>query len=247
MKREGFGPKEQKIIQGLLNSIIKIEGGVFKMGDDGLNVLYENCPLHEVEVNSFEFMSTPVTQAQYEAVMGVNPSEFKGLNNPVENVKWQDAIEFCEKLSERTGKKFRLPTEAEWEYACRAGKEARYFFGNKEAKLRKYAWYWENSEKKTHPVGTKKPNRWGLYDMLGNVWEWCSDWWDRDYYKSSPGAKYFKNTPKQNPKGPPTGDDKVRRGGCSFSFPEALHVAFRDGGYAASNEENVGFRCIREL
>ena len=121
-----------------------------------------------------------VTQQQYEAVMGSNPSEFKGANNPVENVSWDDAVAYCAKLSSlpaevAAGHMYRLPTEAEWEYACRAGTTTEYSFGDDEKDLGKYAWFKDNSEKKTHAVGEKLPNGWGLYDMHGNVWEWCSD------------------------------------------------------------------------
>jgi eukaryotic-like serine/threonine-protein kinase len=133
-----------------------------------------------------------VTQGEYERVMGTNPSHFKGDPRlPVETVSWQDAMTFCERLSalpaERSaGRVYRLPTEAEWEYACRAGSTTIYSFGDSEGSLGDYAWYDSNSGSKTHPVGQKRPNAWGLYDMHGNVWEWCSDWYDGSYYASSP-------------------------------------------------------------
>ena len=121
-----------------------------------------------------------VTQSQYEQVMGVNASSFKGANNPVEQVTWDDAVAFCAKLSSlpaevAAGRVYRLPTEAEWEYACRAGTTTAYSFGDDEKDLGKYAWFGDNSGKRTHAVGEKLPNDWGLYDMHGNVWEWCSD------------------------------------------------------------------------
>ena len=126
--------------------------------------------------SSFKIGKYPITQEQYEAVMGVNPSHFQGNpQNPVENVSYDDAEIFCIKLNGMTGKNYRLPTEAEWEYACRAGTTTDYCFGNDANQLENYAWYYDNSEDTTHPVGQKKPNTWGIYDMHGNVHEWCEE------------------------------------------------------------------------
>jgi formylglycine-generating enzyme required for sulfatase activity len=149
-----------------------------------------------------------VTQEQYEKIMGKNPSQFKGKDNPVEKVSWFDAVKFCEELTKKEGKRlpkgyvFRLPTEAEWEYACRAGTDMAYSFGDDVGKLGEYAWFKDNSGEKTQPVGKKKPNPWGLYDMHGNVWEWCLDW----------HGGYPKNDEK-DPVGPGSGSARVNRGG----------------------------------
>jgi formylglycine-generating enzyme required for sulfatase activity len=152
-----------------------------------------------------------VTQAQYKAVVGTDPSHFKGDNNPVEKVSWHDAVAYCTKLTGKekaagrlpVGYEYRLPTEAEWEYACRAGTTTLFSFGDDESKLGEYGWYGSNSGHTTHSVGEKKPNGWGLYDMHGNVYEWCQDW-----YGNYPGGSVT------DPQGPATGSYRVARGGC---------------------------------
>jgi len=153
--------------------------------------LFEFCPIHagtfrmgsnEVKIDQdFYLGKYPVTQQQWEAVMGNNPSHFNGGSLPVETVSWYDAQIFIQKLNQLSSKKFyRLPTEEEWEYACRAGSTSEYYFGDDESQLVEYAWYNSNSGRTTHPVGQKKPNEWGLCDMAGNVWEWCDSWYDRN-------------------------------------------------------------------
>ena len=143
-------------------------------------------PQHQVTVKEFYFGKYPVTQAQYGAVMGKNPSRFKNnLNNPVERVSWNDAQEFCQKLNQQTGKQYRLPSEAEWEYACRAGTSTRYYFGDNTDKMEDHVWWWGNSYEDIHLVGEKRPNPWGLYDLHGIVWEWCEDKW-HDNYEGAP-------------------------------------------------------------
>jgi len=145
----------------------------------GSNIKATEQPPHRVQIeHPFYIGTTEVTQGQWQAVMGNNPSNFKGEDSlPVEQVSWEDCQSFLQKLSQKEGKEYRLPSEAEWEYACRAGSTTRYFYGDEESKLGEYAWYQDNSGNMTQPVGQKKPNAWGLYDIYGNVGEWCQDWY----------------------------------------------------------------------
>ena len=223
----------------------QIPAGTFMMGDTTVD---ERATPHEVILTTFFKMGVhEVTQAQYEQVMGVNPSEFKGAAKPVEKVSWKDAIEFCRKLSELPAEKaagnvYRLPTESEWEYACRAGTKTKYSFGDDDADLDAYAWYGDNSDGTTHPVGSKQPNPWGLYDMNGNVSEWCQDWYG-DYPSGS----------VTDPTGPPTGDPtgaswgsfRVLRGGGWDASAEGCPSASRGGSYPSYRSYNFGFRvCL---
>ena len=183
-----------------------IPAGEFMMGSpaDDPDKSSDETPQHRVQITKPFYLGIhEVTQEEYQQVMGENPSRFNGPSLPVEQVSWENATEFCRKLSEMDGRNdYRLPTEAEWEYACRAGTTTRYSCGDELDSA--CAWFVDNSGRKTHPVGEKRPNAWGLYDMHGNVWEWCSDWYESDYYGSSPSA---------DPTGPSTGSYRVYRGG----------------------------------
>ena len=196
--------------------------------------------LHEVKISKPFYMGVfEVTQAQWQAVMGNNPSEFgEKPQNPVDTVSWKDCQVFIEKLSRMRVGTFRLPTEAEWEYACRAGTRTRYSFGDDEAKLREYANYEDTpkwGDKSTAPVGSFKPNPWGLYDMHGNVWEWCSDW--SGYY--GPGRQ-------TDPKGAAGGSRRVERGGSWGSLSERCRSADRYGCSPSRRNYLLGFRLVRE-
>jgi formylglycine-generating enzyme required for sulfatase activity len=180
---------------------------------------------------------TEVTQAQWKAIMGSNPSNFKGDNLPVEQVSWDDVQIFLSKLNAKTGKTYRLPTEAEWEYAAGGGENNRTIFAgiNDESSLGNYAWYSANSNNTTHAVGTKQPNQLGLYDMSGNVWEWCSDWY---------GADYYANSPQTNPKGPSSGSYRVLRVGSWCNGASSCRVSLRDYDYPGGRYGNRGFRLV---
>jgi formylglycine-generating enzyme required for sulfatase activity len=163
--------------------------------------------------------------------MGENPSQFKGATNPVERVSWDDATEFCKRLSAKEGKTYRLPTEAEWEFACRAGTTTQYSFGDDEASLGEYAWYSNNSNGKAQPVGEKKANAWGLHDMHGNVWEWCQDW-----YGGYPVAEVT------NPRGPKEAPVRVIRGGGWDDYAWYCRAALRIALEPLHRLSYLGFR-----
>lgn len=209
---------------------VRIRAGSFDMGSDSKRSFDQN-PVHRVTISKpFELQTTEVTQAQWVAVMGTNPSHFKGSDRPVEQVSWNDAQEFLRILNQRDpGKNYRLPTEAEWEYACRAGEDAAH-----SGELDRVAWFDANSNDETHPAGTKQPNAWGLYDMLGNVWELVADW--KDSYPAGPVT---------DPAGPPKGYYKVSRGGSWFDVRSAVNARFRSSPEPDSREKNLGFRVAR--
>lgn len=212
--------------------LVLIPAGEFLMGDNEGGDYQK--PAHRVRITKpFYLGLTQVTQEQYERIMDFVPGRFKdNPQHPVEGVSWRIAVAFCRKLSQKERKTYRLPTEAEWEYACRAGSTSRYCFGDSESQLRKYAWYEDNSGNTTRAVGRKKPNAWGLYDMHGNVNEWCYDWFGGDYYSSSPSS---------DPTGPSSGAYRVLRGGgwyspagrcrCAYRYQEVPHFQFQPFGF----------------
>jgi formylglycine-generating enzyme required for sulfatase activity len=216
---------------GVKMEFVLIPDGSFMMGSDKTN----GKPVHRVTITKpFYLGKFEVTQEQWEKVMGGNPSKFKGAKNPVEQVSWEDCQKFLEALKERvSGQTFRLPTEAEWEYACRARSKTDYSYGDSPDKLRDYAWFNDNSEKQTHPVGQKKPNPWGLYDMHGNVWEWCQDWHGEYAGKSA-----------TDPTGPATGSARVLRGGSWYGNAANSRSASRFNRDPATRHCDYGFRVV---
>lgn len=210
--------------------MVKLPGGTFQMGS---NESDNEKPVHKVTVDAFSIGKYEVTQSQYEEVMGTNPSKFRGGSLPVEQVSWDDAMEFCKKFSEKYNVNARLPYEAEWEYACRAGTSTKYYWGDE--LNADFHWYDVNSDSKTYPVGQKKPNAFGLYDMSGNVWEWCIDWYSDSYYKSSSS---------KNPMGAPGGSDRIMRGGSWYVCGDCLRSSYR--GWAEPGERSFhdGFRIV---
>jgi formylglycine-generating enzyme required for sulfatase activity len=216
---------------------VLIPSGSFTMGADENfeEASDEETPQHRVTISKPFYLGThEVTQAQWTAVMGNNPSKFKGQSNPVEQVSWDDVQAFIRRLNQQEGhKRYRLPTEAEWEYAARAGTTGAYSFGNDADSLGRYAWYYGNSGKKAHPVGQKQPNPWGLHDMHGNVNEWVQDWYGERYYANSPGT---------DPKGPSSGSDRVVRGGSWFYRAEVCLSAVRISSTPGYRSDSLGFR-----
>jgi formylglycine-generating enzyme required for sulfatase activity len=222
-----------EIAKGVKMTFVLIPAGEFLMGSpptttpeqlqrifgENLEFHQQEFPQHRVKISKpFWLARTEVTQAEWEAVMGDNPSHFKGKpQNPVEHVTWHDCQGFVQKLSVKFKKPFRLPTEAEWEYACRAGAATDFYFGDSQAALPQHAWFNANSGGSTQPVGRTKPNAWGLHDMAGNVWEWCEDWY----------APYDK-APQVDPKGPGAGSSRVLRGGSWSYGPGYCRAADRN-------------------
>ena len=201
--------------------VVAVKGGCFEMGDSFGDGGLDEKPVHNVCVNDFRIGKYEVTQGQWQDVMGSNPSKFKsGGQYPVDNVSWNETQDFIQRLNRKSGLKWRLPTETEWEYAARGGGlKQRYAGTDSEELLNEYAWFDTNSDMATHQVGTRKPNGLGLYDMSGNVWEWCSDRYDRDYFNQSP---------QNNPKGDPFGVNRILRGGSAVTGKGFLRASYRD-------------------
>ena len=212
--------------------MVFIPGGSFAMGNE--TGFEREKFVHQVTVSSFYIGKYEITQAQWESVMGYNPSEFKNCSScPVENVSWNDIQKFLKKINAVTGKNYRLPKEAEWEYAAKGGEN--YFYSGSND-LGEVAWHFRNSLLKTHPVGQKLPNGYSLYDMSGNVLEYCSDWYDENYYSNSPST---------NPTGSSSGTSRIFRGGSWNRTGIECRVFNRFGGHALDRRiDEVGFRVV---
>ena len=225
-------------IKGINLQMVYVEGGTFTMGatpEQGSDALDREKPAHKVTLSSYYIGKFEVTQAQWRAIMGKNPSSFTGDNNPVEQVSWHEVQEFCQKLSSLTGKKYRLPTEAEWEYAAKGGNKSKGYKYSGSNTIGDVAWYRENSGRKTHPVGQKQPNELGIYDMSGNVYEWCYDWFS-----------IYSSSPQTNPTGKTNGSRRVNRGGSWRSNAEYCRLAFRYNYDPGSVDSNLGLRVVCE-
>lgn len=223
-------------VNGVSFEMIPVEGGTFTMGataEQGNDAYDDEKPAHKVTLDSYAIGKFEVTQALWKAVMGNNPSNWKGDNLPVEKVSWNDCQEFIKKLNAATGKNFRLPTEAEWEFAARGGKKSKGYKYSGSNNLDEVAWYGQNSNKQTHPVGTKKPNELGIYDMSGNVWEWCGDW-SGNYSSSS----------QTNPTGPASVCRRVHRGGCWRIDARFCRVSYRFRFVPDVRNDNLGLRLV---
>ena len=213
-----------------------VEGGTFTMGataEQESDAFDYEKPAHQVTLSDYYIGKYEVTQEEWQAVMGKNPSYQKGNNNPVENVSWNDCQKFIKKLNQLTGLKFALPTEAQWEYAARGGNKSKGYKYSGSNNIDDIAWYYSNNGRKKHQVGTKQPNELGIYDMAGNVSEWCSDWYG-SYSSSS----------QTNPVGPSSGSNRVLRGGGWGDDARGCRVSYRDDFRPSYRLPYIGFRVV---
>lgn len=221
-------------VNGISFNMIRVDGGTYTMGatsEQGKDAYNSEKPAHQVTLSSYYIGETEVTQELWRAVMGSNPSNFSGSRKPVENVSWDDCHEFVRKLNSLTGQSFRLPTEAEWEFAARGGNKSKGYKYAGSNSIGDVAWYSDNGNSQTHDVAQKSPNELGLYDMSGNVWEWCLDWYD-----------IFSNSSQTNPTGPTSGSHRVYRGGSWLDIARHCRVSLRDYGSSGDTKNYLGFR-----
>jgi formylglycine-generating enzyme required for sulfatase activity len=253
-RTEDDAPKPEVITTRSGLEMVAIPGGWLEMGSNEGND--DESPVHKVWISPFLMDRYEVVQEQFRKFQMPDPSHFKNPRNPLEQINWTDAAMYCNERSLAEGLElcydeetwecnftangYRLPTEAEWEYACRAGTNSKYSFGNSVQKLKDHAWFVENSSTSTQPVGQKQPNPWGLYDMHGNVSEWCNDFYAEDYYQQSP---------QRDPKGPPKARERVLRGGAWNSSADSCRSAYRASDPSINDtclaSDAIGFRCVR--
>lgn len=228
-------PRTDEVItvKGVLFKMIGVQGGTFTMGatsEQGSDAYDVEKPVHQVTLSTFSIGETEVTQELWQAVMGSNPSYFKGSKRPVEKVSWNDCQQFITKLNQLTGRRFRLPTEAEWEYAARGGKKSNGYKYAGSSTVIDVGWFGDHDDR-THDVATKRANELGLYDMSGNVWEWCQDWFG-SYSSSS----------QTNPTGASSGSDRVSRGGGWYGGAGSCRVSDRDRNTPSDRDYGLGLR-----
>lgn len=233
-------PKQKAILQEIEDRMVALEGGTFTMGCT--NPLDSDCfaaekPRRTITINAFKISKFTVTQKEWKAIMGTDPSGKSCPECPVVNISWFDAQMFINKLNQLTDKNYRLPTEAEWEYAAKGGNKGHGYKYAGSNNAMEVAWYDTLISHSIHPVGQKQPNELGLYDMSGNVWQWCSDWYDEHYYSVGPS---------NNPKGPATGTSRSLRGGSWWGPLNDTRVAYRDLYPPDSKDDDVGFRLARD-
>ena len=228
------------ITQNVGLELVELPPGEFMMGS--LRGFPLELPVHRVRIGKpFLIGKFPVTQNEWTTVMGSNPSLFSGAGDlPVEGVSWDDANAFAEKLTARTRRRVRLPTEAEWEYACRAGVSEEFHFGASDERLTEYAWFDLNSNGRTHPVGTKKPNPWGLHDVSGNVWEWCEDVWHSDYEGAPRDGKPWLDAAERQPR-------RCLRGGAWNYDTFRCRSAYRSFECKDFSTDHFGLRVAMDL
>ena len=229
-------PSQRAVLEKLIANMVKVEGSTFTMGatpEQGNDAYEYERPAHQVTLSDYYIGRYEVTQKEWQAVMGDNPSKFYGDNLPVDYVSWNDCQDFINKLNQLTGLKFRLPTEAEWEFAARGGKQSKGYKYSGSDNIGDVAWYTDNSDDESHQVGTKQPNELGIYDMSGNVFEWCSDWYGS-----------YSSSAQTNPTGPSSGSHRVLRGGCWRYDARGCRVSNRHGYYPSSRYIDRGFRVV---
>ena len=224
---------------GLSFKMIEVEGGTFMMGGSDGEELSREKPVHEVSLKTFFMGEFPVTQVLWEKVMGNNPAYFKGDNRPIEEVSWIDSQDFLKKLNKLTRRKYRLPTEAEWEFAARGGIYSEEYIYSGSDRLAEVGWYGENSNNETHPVGEKLANELGFYDMSGNVWEWVEDNWHDNYHGAPIDGSSWLSSSKEA--------SHVYRGGCWFTSTRTCRVSFRRDRSPDYRVNILGFRLALSL